>query len=133
MELVVYEYGVDIDRSFSFIDGDLRLVEYNENIVQAMYNRLNTDLDELDLFYEDYGSVLLGFCGWRRVNETLQYIKLEVDNCLKKDPRLSFFNSEVKFNELGEVVISITLYPAVLNVNFVLNDEGLNIINDEEV
>ena len=54
---VAYECGVDIDSSFQFRDGDLLLSEYDENLVQAVINRLNTNLEELDLFYEDYGSI----------------------------------------------------------------------------
>ena len=39
---VAYECGVDIDSSFQFHDGDLLLAEYDENLVQAVINKLNT-------------------------------------------------------------------------------------------
>ena len=48
----LYELGVDIRSDFTFENGDLKLSKYEENLVQAICNRLTTNLDELELFYE---------------------------------------------------------------------------------
>ena len=54
----VVELGTDLNSNWQFKDGDLQLVENNNNLVQSILNRLNCDYDSLDLFYYDYGSVL---------------------------------------------------------------------------
>ena len=59
-ETINYDYGVDINSHFNFKDGDIQLAEYDNNIAQAIMNRLNTFQDSLDLFYYDYGSSSVG-------------------------------------------------------------------------
>lgn len=129
---VVYEYGVDINSSFTFKDGDLQLVKYKENLAQAIANRLNTELDELFFIYEDYGSVLNGFLGWRKNDETLRFVKLEVDNCLSKDPRLKSFESKISFDDDKALRIELKVYPLMSSFNYILTDEGLILIEEEE-
>lgn len=124
---VHYEYGVDINSSCSFKDGDLDLSRYDENLGQAIANRLNTELDELDVLYDGYGSVLSSFLGWRRNDETLRLVKLEIDNCLSNDPRLSDFKTEVSFNDSGALVIEISIYPYTTSYNFILTNEGVSL------
>lgn len=124
---VNYEYGVDIDRSWSFVDGDLKLVEYDNNIVQAVTNCLNTELDELYVFYTGYGSILKSFLGWKANNLTLNFMKLEIDKALSRDPRLNKFTSMVNYNGNGEIEINIvvsSLNNSNTNVNLVLNEFG---------
>ena len=124
---VVYDFAIEVHSDWEFIDGDLKLVSYDENLCQAIRNRLNTNLDELYLFYEDYGSVLSGFLGWKSNEETLSFIKLEVDNCLKNDSRLFNFNSEVTYNGKGvlEIKISVNYQGIVKDFNYILNNDGL--------
>lgn len=124
---VIYDFGVEVHSDWKIIDGDLKLVSYDDNLAQAIRNRLNTNLDELSLFYEDYGTVLNGFFGWKTNEETLSFIKLEVNNCLKNDFRLNNFNSEVKYNGNGvlEIRISVNYQGIVKNFDYILNDDGL--------
>lgn len=124
---VVYDFGIEVHSDWDFIDGDLKLVSYDDNLCQAIRNRLNTNLDELYLFYEDYGSVLSGFLGWKSNDETLSFIKLEVDNCLKNDSRLYNFNSEVTYNGDGvlEIKITVNYQGIVKDFNYILNSDGL--------
>ena len=131
---VLYECGVDIDSSFTFQDGDLVLSEYENNIVQAVTNRLNTDLDELDLFYEDYGSILTGFLGWK-ASDALEYIQAEIDNVLLQEPRLIRHDSNVEYTETGVIRINLTLYTSSnigIEANLVLTKDGVVEIEIDE-
>lgn len=132
--MTVYDYGVDLNSNLSFTDGDIVLSEYNDNIAQAICNRLNTIIDSLDLFYEGYGSVLLYYLGWKRVDKTLKYIKLEVESCLKQDPRINQFTVEADFTDTGGVRIDLRLFYdyEVVETNLVLDSTGVNLVEDDE-
>ena len=86
-DTVAYECGVDINSSFQFRNNDMVLCEYENNLVQAIVNKLNTNVDELDLFYEEYGSILSTFLGWKAKQETIHYMQTEVSAVLSKEPR----------------------------------------------
>ena len=133
---VLYECGVDIDSSFTFKDGDLVLAEYEDNLVQAIANRLNTDLGELDLFYDDYGSVITGFLGWKQ-SDAVQYIKAELDNVLLKDPRIWQHESTVEYAGDGKLRIDLTIYTNnenIIGTNMVITPDGvIEIETDEEI
>lgn len=125
---VAYECGVDIDSSFQFRDGDLLLSEYDENLVQAVINRLNTNLEELDLFYEDYGSIFTSFLGWRTTDETKEYMKTEIATVLRKEPRLSSFDINLEYTDIGTLKINLDLYTtdgSILESNLVLGTDGI--------
>lgn len=127
--MVVYDYGVDLDNSLSFVNGDLKLVEYEDNIAQAILNRLNTMQDSLDLFYDDYGSVLFNFLGWRNTENTLNFVKLEIDNVLSKDPRINEFSTSVEYIDSNKIRINITLQydeDETLELNYVLDNMGVS-------
>ena len=124
---IVYDFGVEVHSDWDIIDGDLKLVSYDDNLCQAIRNRLNKNLNELSLFYDDYGSVLSGFLGWKSNEETFSFIKLEVDNCLKNDLRIVNFNSEINYNGKGvlEIKISVNYHGIVKEFNYILNEDGL--------
>ncbi len=133
----LYECGVDISSEMRFIDGDVQLSAYDTNLAQAVANRLNTQLNELDLFYDtDYGSVLMSFLGWKRTDETLVFVKSEIDNVLSKEPRLLRHTSEVSYDEQGRLKIELGLFPndsVELNLNLVLTANGVvDLVLDEE-
>ena len=125
---LLYEQGVDFDSRMIFQDGDILLTGYEDNLAQAVVNRLNTQLNELDWFYEDYGSVLTGFFGWKANTNTLQYIKTEINTVLKQEPRLSRWDCNVGYDGEGKIRIELTLYPDAnlgINVNLVLTPTGV--------
>ena len=132
---VLYECGVDLNSSFEFKDGDIEIISYEENLVQAITNRLNTGLNTLDLFYTDYGSVLTGFLGWKSNEKTLQYIKNEIDNALSNESRLVEYISEVFYDSNGVIKINLTLYTSSqigLEVNLVLGTDGVVEVESDE-
>jgi len=136
-EEVFYDGGIDIDSSFTFNDGDIVLSKYSDNLCQAITNRLNTDLDELELFYEDYGSVLSGFFGWKTNDETLGFIESELNIVLSKEPRIESFTSNLSYTDEGVLKIELTITPIGagenIDVNLLLNNTTgeLEIIEEE--
>ena len=132
---VLYNLGVDINSNFTFQNGDLKLISYDENLVQAVINRLNTRLNTLNLFYEDYGSILTSFFGWKGTNDTISLIKIELENSLKNELRLQNYESEIFYNSDGVLRINLTLTPQIntdITVNLMLNSLGeLEIIEEE--
>lgn len=125
-DIVNYNFGVDFNNDWSFnSDGDLNIVSYDDNIIQAVVNRLNTELDELFVFYEGYGSVLKSFLGWKATENTLSLMKLEIDTVLNQDPRLNDFETSVNYIGEGKVRINIIVY----NYNEV--DVEFNLVLDE--
>lgn len=129
-ENMIYELGVDIDSSLTFVDGDLKLAEYDDNLVQAITRRLKTNLDELDLFYDEYGSVLMNFFGWKGV-EAISFIKSELETVLKAEPRILNWSYDVQMMNDGVMKIDLALYPNpgyVINTSFVVNNEGVEVI-----
>ena len=131
VEETLYELGVDISSSFSFHDGDIVLAEYDDNLVQAITNRLETDLDELDLLYENYGSVMFGFLGWRGNDETLGFMKSELDTVLKSEPRLSGWDYEIEYTGDGNVRIDLRLYPNPgyrISTTLLLSNTGIEVV-----
>lgn len=131
----LYELGIDVKSSFTFHDGDIQLVEYDENLVQSILNQLNTDLDELDLFYEDYGSVMLSFLGWKANEETLTLIQAELDTLLQSEERLDSWESEIKYTGNGKIQIDLRLHPNpeyTIETTFIVSDEGVVEGEEEE-
>ena len=111
----IVELGTDLNCNWDFKDGDLQLVENRANIKQSILNRLNCDYDSLDLFYYEYGSVLSNFLGWKHDDETLEFIRLEIEDTLNQEPRLTDFDVEVSYDKIGKVLIDLYI---------VFNDES---------
>ena len=132
MSDTIVEYGVDINSEWSFVDGDLKLVSSKDNLIQAILNRLNTLQDSLNLFYGDYGSYLQSYFGWRRNEQTLEFIRVEIQTVLVKDPRLSSFSVVTEFDDDGNVRVILDVSfneDDDFTVNLVLTGNG--IINGE--
>lgn len=125
---VAYELGVDLNSSLSFSNGDINLIQYEDNLIQGVMNRLNTELDELDLFYVGYGSVLTRFLGWKANDETLSFIEAEIENTLENEPRLTSSDATCNYNGNGQVLIDLKLYSIygeVIDTNMVLTNTGV--------
>ena len=132
---VLYELGVDLNSNFTFENGDIKLSKYEDNLVQAIINRLNTNLDELELFYESYGSVLRGFLGWRADETTLSYISTEITTVLNDEPRITDFDINVEYKKEGRISIDLSL-STISNVdietNLILGVNGVELSSDDE-
>jgi len=130
----IIELGADLNKNWEFKDGDLLLVENKDNLVQSILNRLNSDYDSLDLFYYDYGSVLSNFLGWKHNDETLEFIRLEIEDTLEQEPRLNDFSVGVSYNEIGKILIELYIVfndETDLSLSLVLEKDG-EIVADRE-
>lgn len=130
--------GVDIKSSWDFNDqGDLLLVRDEENMVQAVTNRLTCWLSGLDLYYLEYGSVLTSFLGWKREDETLKFMRIELDNTLKQDPRMPDYDLDLEFNDNGGINMHLALHfndMSDVEMSLVITEDGsINLLNDDTV
>lgn len=129
------DIGVDIKSSWTFNDtGDLVLVDDEENMVQAITNRLTCWLNGLDLYYLEYGSVLSSFLGWKRNDETLQFMRIEIDNALRQDPRMPDYDLDLGFNDAGGVDMNLALHfndGSDLSLSLVITEDGSVRLNED--
>lgn len=128
---IIYSLGVDLDSTMSFHDNDLNLSKYEDNLVQSVVNRLNTSLDELTLFYEDYGSVFKSFFGWKANDETLGFIRAELETVLRSEPRIISWNFNVEYEGNGVLKVDLELYPKVdysVTATLQLTNTGVEVI-----
>lgn len=128
------DYGRDINSDWSLNeDGDLILISNEDNIEQAIVNRLTCELNRLDLFYRSYGCLLEQFLGWKKNNSTLEFIKIELGNRLLNDERLDSYTVDAGYNEDGSVLIEITLNPSTSyahTVNLEASDDGVELLDN---
>ena len=103
----IVSIGTDMQSDWSFNDkGDLELVSGKDNISQAISNRLSTELNSL-LFYNEYGSLLWSFIGWRSSKQSLEFMKIEIENRLLQDPRLREYSVDLEYLGDGSVRIDM--------------------------
>ena len=124
----VVEFGVDIDSSWSFNDaGDLNLISNDDNVYQAVVNRLTCPLDYFELFYEDYGSILHQYMGDLNDDDTLEFIRIEIENRLMQDFRLIDFIVEVFSDGIERVKVNIRFFydtDEEISVDLILDGTG---------
>lgn len=124
--MVNKDYGVDLKSDFNFADGDLNLVKYEENICQAIQNRLSTIKDALGLFYYNYGGFFILFPGWKKDDETLSLMKIELESLLKQDEKIGDFETNLSYTEKGDVAINIVLKDGEdTSLDFIMSNDGI--------
>lgn len=127
-------YGVDINSNWELDEsGDLVLVSDIKNMEQAVFNRLTNELNSMGDFYENYGSLLYQFLGWRKTDSTLEFIKLEITNRLKQDKRILDCNVEADYTNaetvrLGNNIVLDGEY--VHNIELELSDNGVDLVGN---
>ena len=91
----------------------------------------------MDLYYNEYGSVLPSFLGWKKEEETLSFMKIEIENTLKQDPRMPEYDLNLRFDEdyTGKVLMDLTLHyndNSNLELSLVISEDGsINVIDDD--
>ena len=119
--------GTDISSNWTFTEhGDLELISDENNLVQSIINRLGCWLNSLDLYYLEYGSIFLSFLGWKREQGTLDFMKLEIQNTLRQDPRIDNYTLDIDFNESGgvDVFLDLNVNDDTVMVNLVISSDG---------
>lgn len=104
------DIGTDINGNWELTEnGDLRLISQEDNMVQSITNRLSCTLNNLRVYYNEYGSLLFGFIGWKQNYTTLEFMKIEIGNRLMQDPRISGYTISLDYNGNGEVDIDLQI------------------------
>lgn len=130
---IAYQMGKDVDRNWNFKNGDIEICSYEDNIHQAILNRLSCPLGALQLFYTDYGSNVEENLGEINNETVREYIRLEIEKRLKYDPRFKNVTCEVNHVNSNEVNCNIEVTFAndeIYEDNYII---GLsNFVNLEE-
>ena len=112
LKLRFYEIGADL---ITTKKGDLETVTDEDNLAQAIINRLAADEGELyDLGHADYGSRLFEVIGEVNNKSTRQKLKVLIRECLFQESRIKeVINIQVlpDPNDLHRVDIEITILP----------------------
>lgn len=135
LDIEITEFGTDIKNTWTFTDqGDLELVTNDDNIIQAILNRLNTRLDELDLYYDEYGSLLQNLLGYPSNEETLEFIRIEIETSLQNEPRLTDFEVTVTKKDKDKINIDIAIFynGEELEYNLVINGDQIEDTTEDD-
>lgn len=128
--------GTDIDSSWTFSNGDIRLVSDESNLGQAIINRLRADTDTYNIFYAVYGGNLFEYMGELNHQQVHEYIKIEIESILQQDPRIANVDCSVMRITSNNIECNLKVNPTdtdeVISYNFVLTDENvINILRNE--
>jgi len=130
----MYELGTDINRDWNFNEnGDLIIVSDEENLRQSIQNRLTCILGSMDLYYEEYGSMMMNYMGNPSTQEVLEFLKIEIKNSLKQDIRTQENEVELEYTNTNELKINITITfdDVDLSTSLVIDENReVNIIGD---
>ena len=135
LDIEITEFGTDIKNTWTFTDqGDLELVSNDDNIIQAILNRLNTRLDELDLYYDEYGSLLQNLLGYPSNEETLEFIRIEIETSLQNEPRLTDFEVTVTKQDKDKININLAIWynGEELEYNLVINGDQIEDTTEDD-
>lgn len=124
------DIGTDINTNWSLNEnGDLNLISDEDNLVQSVVNRLGCYRPVFEVYYDVYGGFLEEYFGWKRIDETLKLMKIEVDTILSQETRISSFTSELSYERDGSVKVGLDMIvnDEEIELNLVLNDGGVSV------
>lgn len=100
------DFGVDFNWNGS--ETELTTVAGDENIIQSVKNRLNTDYDELNWIYNNYGCNYKEFLGDRATDTTLEFIKNSIKQSLDEEERINGYDLELSYMD-GKINIILNI------------------------
>ena len=121
------DVGVDIDTSWSLNEnGDLLLVSDEDNLRQAIMNRLKCYQPSFEIYYTQDGGFLEEYFGRKRTDETLKFMKIELDTILSQEERINSFTSELYYKIDGSVRVDLDMLvnDEEFELNLVLSRDG---------
>ena len=130
------DYGTDIDDNWIFKDGDLTTVTGEDNLRQALKNRLLTPEGHFQWCYNDYGSDLHDVIGEYNTERLGDYVCVSIQYSLLADPRVSDI-VEINHNRKGETLeVTVTVQltnDETLTLNLVITENNkVNILGEEQ-
>ena len=120
-------YGTDLNKRWTFTNGDVDLVNGSINLGQAIVNRLNAGLETYDIFYAKYGGVLLEHLGDLNHPNIHEYMRIEIESILEQEPRIQ--NLECTVNKINPKTVECNLKVTVVGSDKI--DEYNLVINDD--
>lgn len=132
--MVSYEHlGTDIRSDWSFTDGDINLVSGKSNLGQAIVNRLKADLTTF-IFYNRYGGNLFEHFGDKNNQNIHEYIKIEVEDICRQDPRIKQVETTVDKTDSETITLDLKLLTIssdeILRYNLILTSDNSILINE---
>lgn len=126
--------GTDISSKWELVDGDLKLVEESENVVQSITNRLNIPNGNMQIYYNDYGSFLRPLLGEVIDKVTLDFIGIEIKNTLLQDPRLQNVDVDIQYEnkKLKTYINCVFNDETDLSESLVITEDGILKLFDVE-
>lgn len=100
------DFGTDLNWNGS--ETELTTVTGDENILQSVKNRLNTDYDELNWIYNNYGCNYKQFLGDRATDTTLEFIKNSIKQSLDEEERIASYDLELSYMD-GKINIILNI------------------------
>lgn len=100
------DFGTDLNWNGS--DNELTTVTGDDNIIQSVKNRLNTDYDELNWIYNNYGCNYKQFLGDRATDTTLEFIKNSIKQSLDEEERIDSYDLELSYMD-GKINIILNI------------------------
>ena len=67
-------------------------------------------------------------------DETLEFMKIEIENTLKQDPRIPDYDLNIRYNDNGGVDVELTLHytnDSDISVSLVITEDGSINVNNE--
>ena len=126
-------YGTDINSNWSFSDGDINLVTDKANLGQAIVNRLKADLTTF-IFYNRYGGNLFEHFGDKNNPNIHEYIKIEVEEICRQDPRIKQAECTVTKTDSETITLDLKLLTIssdeIVRYNLILNSDNSIFINE---
>ena len=102
-------YGTDLNKKWTFTNGDIETVSDSVNLGQAIVNRLNAGLDTYDIFYAKYGGVLLEHLGDLNHPNIHEYMRIEIESILQQEPRIRNFECTVNKTSSNNVECNLKI------------------------
>lgn len=127
--------GTDIKDSFSFSNGDIDIISGIENLEQSIINILNTDLGFYNWCYSNYGSNLSEIFGRENNNNSLEYLRVEIEYTVKKNPRVKDVSVNCTKEDPQTVSAELQILPIgeneMVTINLIINEDYIVKINEE--
>ena len=132
--MVNYEHlGTDVQSDWSFTDGDINLISEKSNLGQAIVNRLQADLTTF-IFYNRYGGNLFEHFGDKNNPNIHEYIKIEVEDICRQDPRIKQVETTVNKTDSETITLDLKLLTIssdeIIRYNLILNSDNSILINE---
>ena len=121
------DIGVDVKSDWSLnSNGDLNLTSDEDNLRQAIMNRLKCYQPSMSIYYDHYGGYLGEYLGRRRTDETLKFMKIELDTILGQEDRINSFESSLEYTDDGKVHVEllVNVNDELVELNLVLDENG---------